>query len=233
MRLFAIGDLHLPGGDEKPMDVFGSHWDRHFLRISESWNQTVTENDLVLIPGDISWAMQLKDAIPDLNAIGALPGRKVLLKGNHDYWWSSLSRVRSALPEGMSVIQYDALIDEDFVICGARGWNIPTEENSLTPEDEKIYLREVQRLELSLQQAVRLAEGRRIVAMMHFPPLYDNLRDTAFTEMLEKYGVHTVVYGHLHAQGIRSGYSGEHHGIRYYLTSCDSLDFNVLEIPMT
>lgn len=232
MRLFAIGDLHLPGGDEKPMDVFGSHWDRHFLRISEDWKARVTEQDTVLIPGDISWALQLKDAIPDLNAIGELPGRKILLKGNHDYWWSSLTRVREALPEGMKVIQNDAMILEDLVICGSRGWNLPTEETPLEREDEKIYLRELQRLELSLQQAKRIGEGRKIVTMMHFPPLYDNLRQTAFTELLKRYEVDTVVYGHLHGQGIRVGYTGEQDGVRYYLTSCDSLDFKLKEIPV-
>ena len=232
MRLFAIGDLHLPGGDDKPMDVFGPQWDRHFFRVSEDWNARVGEEDTVLIPGDISWALQLKDAIPDLEAIGRLPGKKILLKGNHDYWWSSLTRVRASLPANMHVVQNDAMILDDLVICGSRGWNLPTEENPLTDEDRKIYLREVQRLELSLQQAKRIGEGRKIIAMMHFPPLYDNLRATAFTELMEQYGVHMVVYGHLHSQGIKAGFNGEQNGIQYYLTSCDSLDFKLRELEL-
>ena len=116
MRLFAIGDLHLSGGDDKPMDVFGPQWDRHFLRISEAWRATVQEEDTVLIPGDISWAMQLKDARPDLEAIGELPGRKILCKGNHDYWWNSATQVRSILPKGMTALQHDAAELESCVV---------------------------------------------------------------------------------------------------------------------
>ena len=101
MSIFAIGDLHLPGHAQKPMDVFGSHWDRHFETISDHWRRMVTSEDVVLIPGDISWAMQLEEALDDLRAIAALPGRKLLLRGNHDYWWSSLSKLRAALPQGM------------------------------------------------------------------------------------------------------------------------------------
>ena len=160
MRLFAIGDLHLPGGDDKPMDVFDPGWNGHFFRISEDWRERVSPEDTVLIPGDISWALQLGNALPDLQAIGELPGRKILLKGNHDYWWTSLSRVRAALPEGMQVLQYDAIDLGDIVICGSRGWNQPTEDTPLEKEDEKIYLRELQRLELSLQAATGKANAR-------------------------------------------------------------------------
>lgn len=230
MCLFAIGDLHLPGGDDKPMDVFDPQWNGHFFRISEDWRKRVSEDDTVLIPGDISWALRLQDAVPDLQAIGELPGRKILLKGNHDYWWTSLSRVRSALPKNMHVLQYDAMDLGNIIVCGSRGWNQPTEETSLSDEDEKIYQRELQRLELSLQSATRLANGRPIIAMMHFPPLYDNMRNTAFTTLLEKYGVSKVVYGHLHGAGIRTGFNGEWNGIEYRLVSCDSLGFQLAEI---
>lgn len=230
MRLFAIGDLHLPGGDDKPMDVFDPGWNGHFFRISEDWRERVSPEDTVLIPGDISWALQLGNALPDLQAIGELPGRKILLKGNHDYWWTSLSRVRAALPEGMQVLQYDAIDLGDIVICGSRGWNQPTEDTPLEKEDEKIYLRELQRLELSLQAANAKAAGKPIAAMMHFPPLYDTMRDTAFTALLEKYGVSKVVYGHLHGQGIRTGFNGIWNGIEYHLVSCDSLGFRLAQI---
>lgn len=232
MCLFAIGDLHLPGGDDKPMDVFGPGWNGHFLRISEDWRERVGPDDTVLIPGDISWALQLDKALPDLQAIGKLPGRKILLKGNHDYWWTSLSRVRAALPEGMQVLQYDTIDLGDMVICGSRGWNQPTEDAPLEKEDEKIYLRELQRLELSLQAATGKANGRPIIAMMHFPPLYDTMRNTAFTALMEKYGVARVVYGHLHGQGIRTGFNGEWNGIEYRLVSCDSLGFRLARIDL-
>lgn len=232
MSLFAIGDLHLPGGDEKPMDVFGSHWDDHFRRISEDWCSRVRETDTVLIPGDISWAMQLGDAAPDLAAIGQLPGKKVILKGNHDYWWSSLTRVKAILPDGMRAIQHNALDLGEAVVCGTRGWTLPTAEAPLSENDQKIFAREQLRLEMSLQEAMCIRADRPLVVMMHYPPLYDQERDTAFTRILEKYPVDTVVYGHLHGAGIRAGYNGVWNGVNYRLTSCDSLDFRLAEIPL-
>lgn len=232
MRLFAIGDLHLPGGDEKPMDVFGDHWEDHFARIAQDWRERVTADDVVLIPGDTSWAMQLKDAVPDLQAIGALPGRKILIKGNHDYWWTGIGQVRRVLPEGMQAIQHDTVNIGPAVVCGTRGWAYPTPETPLSQEDERIFNREMIRLELALQSAVKEAGERPIVVMLHYPPLYNMDRETPFTALLEKYPVHTVVYGHLHGAGIRAGFSGEHNGVRYLLTSCDSLGFSLAEVPL-
>lgn len=232
MSLFAIGDLHLPGGDEKPMDVFGSHWDDHFRRISEDWRSRVRETDTVLIPGDISWAMQMEDAAPDLQAIGQLPGRKVILKGNHDYWWNTLTRVKKLMPEGMQAIQHSALDLGEAVVCGTRGWTLPTAETPLSEKDQKIFDRELLRLDMALKEAMKIRAGRPLVVMMHYPPLYDQERDTAFTRILEKYPVDTVVYGHLHGAGIKAGCNGEWNGIRYRLTSCDSLDFRLAEIPL-
>lgn len=232
MRLFAIGDLHLPGGQEKPMDVFGGHWEGHFNRISAAWRERVTDEDTVLIPGDISWAMQLSDAVPDLAAIGALPGRKILIKGNHDYWWGGIGQVRRVLPAGMQAIQHDAVDVGCAVITGTRGWSYPTEEAPLTPEDTRICNRELIRLELALQSAAKAAKGRPIVVMLHFPPLYQQDRDTPFTHLLEQYPVHTVVYGHLHGAGIRAGFTGASGGIRYLLTSCDSLGFAPVEVAL-
>lgn len=230
MKLFAIGDLHLPGGDDKPMNVFGEHWEGHFERISQDWRARVTDEDAVLIPGDISWAMQLDNARPDLEAINSLPGRKIIMKGNHDYWWNTLSQVKSALPAGMEAIQHNAVDLGCAVVCGTRGWNIPTKETPLGAADMKIYNRELIRLEMALQAGVKLKGDRPLVAMMHYPPLYDMERETAFTALLEKYPVHTVVYGHLHGAGLRVGFRGEQHGIRYELVSCDGLDFRLAEI---
>ncbi len=232
MRLFAIGDLHLSGGQEKPMAVFGDHWEDHFSRISADWRARVSTEDVVLIPGDISWAMQLADAIPDLQAIGELPGRKIILKGNHDYWWGGIGQVRRALPESVQAIQHDTVDLGCAVICGARGWNFPTAEAPLSAEDERIFNREMIRLELALQSAVKIAQGRPIVVMMHFPPLYQMERETPFTSLLEKYPVHTVVYGHLHGAGIRAGFRDVWNGIRYLLASCDSLDFSLAEVEL-
>ncbi len=232
MRLFAIGDLHLPGGDEKPMNVFGPQWDRHFFRISEAWQETVGENDAVLIPGDISWAMKMEDALPDLQEIGKLPGKKVLTRGNHDYWWNSISRIRANLPEGMIALQQDAADLGEFVVCGTRGWTIPTKDAPLPENEVKIYQRELGRLEMALDAAERIARGRAVIVMLHYPPLYDNERESGFTEILENRNVKTVVYGHLHGAGIRTAFEGEKNGVRYYLTSCDRLDFKPAEIPV-
>ena len=140
MSLFAIGDLHLSGGADKPMDVFGPHWQGHFDRIRADWQAKVKPEDVVLIPGDISWAMRLEDAVADLESIAQLPGRKVLIRGNHDYWWNSITRVRSVLPEGFTALQHDAADLGECVVCGTRGWSIPTGDVPLTPEDMKIYL---------------------------------------------------------------------------------------------
>ncbi|MBO4471394.1 MAG: metallophosphoesterase [Clostridia bacterium] len=225
MRLFAIGDLHMSGGDDKPMDIFGPQWDRHFFHIRENWLNLVTDEDAVLIPGDISWAMQLQEAEEDLAEIGRLPGRKVLCKGNHDYWWNSISRVRSAVPPSITVLQHSAADMGDFVVCGTRGWMIPTKDAPLGPQDEKIFLREAERLRLALDAAAGMADGRPLIAMMHFPPLLNGETDTAYTALMEEYHVHTAVYGHLHGAGIQNGFTGEHNGIRYELVSCDSIGF--------
>ena len=232
MRLFAIGDLHLPGGQEKPMDVFGGHWQDHFARIAQDWRSRVADEDVVLIPGDTSWAMQLADAIPDLQSIGELPGRKLLIKGNHDYWWGGIGQVRRILPESVQAIQHNAVDLGCAVVCGTRGWMYPTRETPLSPEDTRVFDREMIRLELALKEAVKLADGRPVLAMLHYPPLYQQDRDTPFTALLEKYPVHTVVYGHLHGAGIRAGFTGEHHGVRYLLASCDSLHFSLAEVPL-
>ena len=229
MSVFAIGDLHLPGHDQKPMDVFGSHWDRHFETISENWRQKIGEDDVVLIPGDISWAMQLNEAKDDLEAIGRLPGSKLLLRGNHDYWWSSLSKLRAVLPEKMYVIQNDAMQIGSHVFCGTRGWNFPTVQQPLNEQDEKIYQRELMRLRMSLDQAKKL-NGEDITVMLHFPPLFADGVGTAFTAILEEYQVQRVVYGHLHGAGIKIGFEGEREGIQYHLVSCDALGFNPVQI---
>jgi len=230
VRVFAIGDLHMPGGDDKPMDVFGDHWKDHVAQIFSNWRERVGDEDVVLIPGDLTWAMQLSDAVPDLVAIGALPGRKLISKGNHDYWWSTLKQVRNALPEGMDAVQHTAHDLGMMVVTGTRGWSFPTEEAPLPQDEQKVFERELIRLELGLKAAAKMANGRPIVVMLHYPPLYDQQRDTAFTQLLEKFPVHTVVYGHLHGPAIHAGFTGEHNGIRYMLVSSDSLRFVPAEI---
>ena len=224
MAVFAIGDLHLSGNGEKPMNVFGQNWDNHFDNIRARWKEQIQPSDIVLIPGDISWAMQFEEAKPDLLSLAELPGTKVLLRGNHDYWWSSISRLRSFLPKGMLALQNDSIALDGLALCGTRGWNFPTEQNPLDEQEIKIYNRELIRLELTLQNA--RTHQLPILAMTHFPPLMDDQRDTEFTALLEAYGVSMCVYGHLHGKGIYHGFNGVHNGIEYRLVSCDSIDFS-------
>lgn len=229
MRVFAIGDLHLPGGDVKPMDVFGPHWANHFERIAEDWRARVEPEDAVLIPGDISWAMQLADAARDLERIGALPGQIFILRGNHDYWWASLTQLRACLPPNMRALQNDAAACGPYVFCGTRGWTIPPEEGA-DAQDVKLCRREELRLEMSLKAAQKIAQGRPVVAMMHYPPVTLERMETGFARLLSAYGVTRCVYGHLHGASARRGFCGALSGVRYDLVSCDALGFRLLDV---
>jgi len=196
MRLFAIADPHLSGADPKPMDIFGPGWEAHPEAFFAGWRSVVTDGDLVLIPGDLSWALRLNEAMIDLNAIAELPGRKVILRGNHDYWWPSISRLRAALPQGMYALQNDAMLVDGVVIAGSRGWVCPG-SHGYTEEDERIYRREVERLTLSLAAAKRLS-GRYFVVMLHFPPTNSRLEPSDFTRLIGEAAPDALVYGHVH-----------------------------------
>lgn len=221
MRVFAIADLHLSGAQPKPMDVFGEAWTNHWERIKENWRAAIGADDVVLIPGDISWAMSLKDAQLDLDDIATLPGRKVLLRGNHDYWWQSIGRVREALGGGMQALQNDSIDFGEFWLCGSRGWTCEGSKG-FTAEDKKIYDREVMRLELSLKSA----KGKPILAMTHYPPFNEKGEPSGFTELYEAHGVFLAVYGHLHNRSCRMAFEGTRNGTEYHLVSCDHLNFN-------
>lgn len=228
MNIFAIGDLHLSGGDDKPMDIFGAQWEHHFDRISASWRQMVKEDDLVLIPGDISWAMAFSDALPDIRAIGELPGIKVLLRGNHDYWWPGINALRDALPIGMYALQNDALRFGDYTICGSRGWTLPNAQT--TKEDKKIIDREMIRLKMSLDAGKRL--GGRMIVMTHFPPCGEEGKPTEVTQLFSSNGVERAVYAHLHGYAGKNAFSGEIDGVPYHCVSCDSLDFTLYPVAV-
>jgi uncharacterized protein len=223
MAIYAIGDLHFPGGQDKPMNVFGSHWDDHAAQIAALWEQTVQSEDLVLIPGDISWAMDFDQAKADLRTIAEFPGEKLLLRGNHDYWWSSIGRIRDWLPPNMHALQNDAFRWQDTAICGTRGWTFPTAQNPLDGQEQKIYNRELIRLELSLQQAS--GYKLQLIAMLHYPPLLKDTLNTAFTDLLENYGVSLCCFGHLHDVGIQNAFQGKRNGVDYHLVSCDAIGF--------
>ena len=222
MAVFAISDLHLPAR-QKPMDIFGVHWEHHFERIAQDWRARVGQADIVLLPGDLSWAMYLEEALEDLGRIAELPGRKLILRGNHDYWWSAIGRVRRALPEGMYAIQNDVIAMDGMLFAGSRGWTIPmagTDEG-----DVRIYNRERMRLEMSLRAARARDASAPLIAMMHYPPLTEAL--AGFSDILEAYGVCDCVYGHLHGAGLKGAFRGERNGVRYHQVSCDGLDFKL------
>ena len=231
MALYTIGDLHLSLGGDKPMDRFGEIWQNHPQKLIEGFRD-LNDDDLTVLCGDLSWAMSLAGAEEDFRFMDRLPGRKLILKGNHDYWWNSITRVRSVLPPKMQALQFNAIDAGPAVICGTRGWVFPTDEQPLDEANRKIFLRETQRLRMALEEAQELANGRPVVAMMHYPPLLEGVRKTVFTELLEEYRTHTVVYGHLHGQGIQSGFNGEQRGVRYCLVSCDSIGFSPMEIVL-
>ncbi len=225
MAVFAIADLHLPA-QQKPMDIFGEHWRDHFQRVRQDWLDRVSGDDLVLLPGDFSWAMRLEDAMEDLESVGALPGRKLLLRGNHDYWWSGIGRVRRALPEGMFALQNDSMCFDGRLYAGTRGWTLPGPE--ISADDLHIYQRERLRLEMSLKHARRLDPVAPITAMLHYPPLTEE--EPGFSDLLEAYGVEDCVYGHLHGAAIYGAVRGERRGVRYHQVSCDGLGFRLYKL---
>ena len=227
MRFFGISDLHLSLNSNKPMDRFGEHWYKHHEKVAENWRGMVTEDDVVLIPGDHSWALHLEDAREDLAWIAALPGKKIMGKGNHDLWWHSPSKLRALALPGMHWLQNTALIIDNVGIGGSRGWALPGLEP--TPQDEKIYLREQERLRLSFQDLRKQARGqslKAILCMLHYPPLLcREPRDSEFTRMLEEAGVTLCVYGHMHLSHGNRVFRGTHNGVAYEVVSCDFTRF--------
>ena len=206
------------------MDIFGPHWANHFERIREDWLARVDAQDIVLLPGDLSWAMHLEEALEDLSRIGALPGRKILLRGNHDYWWSSIGRVRRALPEGCYAIQNDSLFMDGLLFAGSRGWQIPAEPEG-DSDDARIYRRERQRLEMSLASARARSADAPLIALMHYPPRTEAAE--GYADLLARYGASVAVYGHLHGAGLAGALRGEVDGIDYHQVSCDGLGFRL------
>ncbi len=229
MKIFAIGDLHLSLANPKEMDIFGEHWKNHFERIVSDWNKKVDEDDVVLIPGDISWAMHLEDAKMDIDAISELSGKKILIRGNHDYWWSSPTKIKTILDDNTQIIQNNCVEFGEYVFCGTRGWVFPT-DSSFCEKDNKIYEREKIRLELSLNCAIKT--NKKIVVLMHYPPLYEYYTNTEFAGMIAQSGAKEVVFGHLHGEILRQiNLSDLMVGdVRYNLVSADYLNFCLKQI---
>lgn len=230
MKIFAISDLHLSVNNPKPMDIFGPTWDGYVDKIFADWKERVSDEDIVLMAGDFSWAMKLEETEKDFELLKNLPGKKVLIRGNHDYWWKSISAVRKVLPENFYAIQNDAIKFDNFIVCGTRLWNLPDTNKPLSPEDDKIYKRELLRLEMTLQNAQKLqTNGEKIVCMLHYPPYTFKEEDNEVTALIEKYGVYAVVYGHIHAY-CKQNLILNKNGVTYYLTSCDIVANKLIEI---
>jgi predicted phosphohydrolase len=227
-RLYAIGDLHLSFQSDKPMDVFGSAWANHYIRLEENWRDIITGDDVVFVPGDISWALKTEDAMPDLEWIQTLPGKKIFLKGNHDLWWNSVSRLRELWPDEMLFIQNDSIMIGEgasaAALTGSRGWLAPQDKNYIAKNDEKIYKRELLRMRLALESAKK-TDAPRIIAAMHYQPTGGGT-ESEFTKLFEEFGVETVIYGHLHGRdSFKKGLQGTFGGVNYKLVSADYLEF--------
>ena len=223
MALYAIADLHLSLGTDKPMDIF-SGWNDYVERLEKNWKSLITQDDTVVIPGDISWAMKLEEFYEDFNFIDKLPGKKIFLKGNHDYWWATKSKIDAFLSENgfesVSVLFNNSYLIDGFSVCGTRGWFLESESDN----DVKVLNRELGRLRASLQKGKEL--GGELVAFLHYPPIYGNQKCFEITDILLEYKVKKCYYGHIHgASNIRKAFEGDCDGIDYRLVSCDKLKF--------
>lgn len=227
MSLYAIGDLHLSFGTNKPMDVFGGRWDGYVEKLKEGFSHLTAEDTTVLL-GDLSWAMELDKAAADFSFIENLPGKKIILKGNHDYWWSTVKKFGTFCEqngfETMQVLHNNCYLYEETALCGTRGWFY--EEDKKQTHDEKIFLRELGRLETSL----KAAGDREKICFLHYPPKYYGYECPQILELLQKYGVRECYYGHLHADSMRLAFLGESHGVRFHLVSADYVNFTPIKI---
>ena len=228
MNIFAIGDLHLSNSlPEKSMEKFG--WTNYQKKIFDNWEKNVHYDDIVLIVGDISWAMKLDDAFVDLSEIAKMKGKKILIKGNHDYWWQSLNKIKN-YDDRMFFMQNNIYEINDYVFCGTRGWLCPN-KIKFDEQDEKNYKREVLRLEKSLIMASQY--NKKIILLLHFPPTNDEKHESDFTKLIKKYNVTTVIYGHLHGQeSFNLSYQGLVDNVFYHLVSADYLNFKLKKIQL-
>ncbi len=230
MNIYAISDLHLSATADKPMHIFGGNWEGHLEKIKKDWREKVQPDDVVLISGDISWAMKLSDALVDLQSLADLPGRKVFIRGNHDYWWNGITKLRDSAPdESFIFLQTDSVRIGDIVIVGSRGWTCPGSAD-YTEQDQKLYLREGERFRLAFLDAEKLMqEGDKKIALIHYPPFNIRKEPTLFTELFEKNGVDKVVFGHIHGAAYFP-LKTQINGVEYIMASCDKLQFQLVKV---
>ncbi len=227
MALFTIGDPHLALGCDKPMDIFRG-WEGYLPKLEAAWRATVNPEDTVVLAGDISWAMKLEHTLEDFSFLEALPGRKIMLKGNHDLWWGTLSKMETFLAEnGFSSLHFlhnNYYMENNMAICGSRGWMAEKYEG----HDAKMMDREAIRLAASLQAARNEHPGAERLVFLHFPPFYSGNAAQPLADVMHEYGVKRCYYGHLHSAARRHAVQGEQDGICYRLVSADQLAFTPL-----
>lgn len=221
MNLFGISDLHLPLGANKPMDIFGG-WDNYVNRLQKNWEKLVNDDDTVVIGGDISWAISLSQSKPDFEFINNLPGRKIILKGNHDYWWCTANKINEFLRDNkfdtINILHNNCYTDGNLAICGTRGWIY----DGTGEHNQKVIVREASRLDTSIKTAVD--NGYTPMVFLHYPPVYAEYVCEEILAVLKKYDIKTVYYGHIHGKGIYNTV-GEYEGIKLRLVSADGVDF--------
>ena len=223
MSLFVIGDTHLSLSTDKPMDIFGG-WKNYMQRLEENWRSVVQPQDTVIIPGDVSWGMSLEQAKEDFLFLHRLPGKKILMKGNHDYWWATRAKMESFLEgnglDSLSILHNNAVSVEGSSLCGSRGWMFEQGQE----HDKKIINREAGRIRASLQDAQRFGEQEKVL-FLHYPPVFMQDSIPEFFEVMNQYGVRRCYYGHIHSQGCRFAFQGEWCGVQLEMVSADYLRF--------
>lgn len=232
MSIYIIADLHLSLNHPKPMDIFGENWENHAEKIREDWISKVKDEDTVILPGDFSWETYLEDTYKDFEYLNNLPGRKILLKGNHDYWWTTLTNIRKYLKENnfntVDILFNNGYEVENYLVAGARGWDY-----SITA-DRRIIEREINRLKLSLESVRNINNDKEIIVCMHYPPISRNHINNEFEQkilnLLKEYNVKKCFYGHLHGTAHSQAITGEIEGIDFELISADYLKFRLLKV---
>ena len=228
--IWTLSDLHLSFAQHKPMDIFGSRWKDHPARIEANWRARVRDDDIVLVAGDISWAMHVGDAMQDLRWINALPGQKILSKVNHDYWWDRAAPLRPFMPHSIQLIEASAIVLDVAVVCGTRGWVTPEMPGFAEASDTRVYNRELIRLDRALDAAQKIAAKRPIIVMIHYPPFVDR-KPTEFARRMAARGVAACVYGHLHRpDDWAHAIQGTVDGVFYQLSACDYLGFGPVAV---
>jgi len=229
MKVFAISDPHLSFTVNKPMTIFGEHWNNYWDIICEDWKKKVTKDDIVLVAGDISWGNNFEESKADIDALAALPGTIVIGKGNHDYWWSSMAKMKAWLPKNIIPLYNNCLRFNNVLVCGTRLWNVYP---NATEEDKRILQKhEIPRLNLSLEAMEKeRKEGDKVICMLHFPPFDLSYQENEFTKLFEEHKIDKVVYGHLHGDVCKTFPYKNINGIDYYLTACDQVNHHLVTI---